>query len=71
MTFANGYANIRQVFEYIVFRYMIFINFSSNLLQLYNKIGIWHSKIIPTSYFDVKNLSLIKIQSFYRLFAIH
>ncbi len=39
MIFANGYANIRHIFQHIVFRYMIFINFSSNLLQLYYKLG--------------------------------
>jgi hypothetical protein len=46
MIFANGYANIRHLFEYIVFRYMIFIIFSSNLLQLYNKTGTQTPKMI-------------------------
>jgi hypothetical protein len=55
MIFANGYANIRHLFEYIVFRYMIFINFLPNLLQLYNKNGIQTLKMIFIKCFDKRN----------------
>jgi hypothetical protein len=52
MIFANGYANVRHIFEYIVFRYMIFINFSSNLLTLYYKTGTQTPKMLFVKYFD-------------------
>jgi hypothetical protein len=56
MIFANGYANVRHIFEYIVFRYMIFINFSPNLLQLYTKTGIQTLKMVFIKCFDLQYL---------------
>ena len=60
MTFANGYANIRQVFEYIVFRYMIFINFSSNKFKNFNEYFIGDSYLTLNSFIKRANFQINK-----------